>query len=85
MWKVSLKLQINTFSVQSLGGLLATEILLKNPEMFDNYFIISPSLWWDDESLLNQAGTLLSKSPDTKKFVYVSVGKGRTSGDGKRC
>jgi len=61
---------------QSLGGLLATEILLKKPEMFNNYFIISPSLWWDDESLLKQAGQLLAKSPDTKKFVYVSVGKG---------
>lgn len=61
---------------QSLGGLLATEILLKKPEMFDNYFIISPSLWWDDESLLKQASQLLSKIPDTKKFIYVSVGKG---------
>lgn len=61
---------------QSLGGLLATEILLKKPEMFDNYFIISPSLWWDDESLLKQATLLLSKIPDTKKFIYISVGKG---------
>ncbi|WP_345204544.1 alpha/beta hydrolase [Chryseobacterium ginsengisoli] len=61
---------------QSLGGLLATEILLKKPEMFNNYFIISPSLWWDDESLLKQANLLLSKIPDTKKFIYVSVGKG---------
>ncbi|ROI03510.1 alpha/beta hydrolase [Chryseobacterium sp. G0240] len=61
---------------QSLGGLLATEILLKKPEMFNHYFIISPSLWWDDESLLRQAGQLLAKSPDTKKFVYISVGKG---------
>ncbi|ASK31787.1 esterase [Chryseobacterium sp. T16E-39] len=60
---------------QSLGGLLATEILLKKPEMFDNYFIISPSLWWDDESLLKQAPQLLAKSADAKKFVYVSVGK----------
>ncbi|KMQ68273.1 esterase [Chryseobacterium sp. FH2] len=61
---------------QSLGGLLATEILLKKPEMFNNYFIISPSLWWDDESLLKQANQLLSKTRDTKKFIYVSVGKG---------
>ena len=28
---------------QSLGGLLATEILLKHPQMFTNYIIISPS------------------------------------------
>lgn len=61
---------------QSLGGLLATEILLKKPEMFNNYFIISPSLWWDDESLLKQANQLLTKIPDTKKFIYLSVGKG---------
>jgi predicted alpha/beta superfamily hydrolase len=62
---------------QSLGGLLATEILLKKSEMFNNYFIISPSLWWDDESLLKkQAPQLLAKIPDTKKFIYVSVGKG---------
>ena len=61
---------------QSLGGLLATEILLKKPELFNNYFIISPSLWWDDESLLKQAPQLLTKIPDTKKFIYISVGKG---------
>lgn len=61
---------------QSLGGLLATEILLKSPEMFNNYFIISPSLWWDDESLLKQAPQLLSKIKDIKKFIYISVGKG---------
>ena len=61
---------------QSLGGLLATEILLKKPKMFDNYFIISPSLWWDDESLVKQANQLLSKIQDSKKFIYISVGKG---------
>ncbi|MFL9835065.1 alpha/beta hydrolase [Chryseobacterium terrae] len=61
---------------QSLGGLVATEILLKKPEMFNNYFIISPSLWWDNESLLKQAPQLLTKIPNTKKFIYVSVGKG---------
>ncbi|WP_312902164.1 alpha/beta hydrolase [Chryseobacterium taichungense] len=61
---------------QSLGGLLATEILLKKPEMFNHYFIISPSLWWDDESLLKKANQLLTKIPDTNKFIYISVGKG---------
>lgn len=33
---------------QSLGGLLATEILLKKPELFNQYIIISPSIWWDN-------------------------------------
>ena len=39
---------------QSLGGLLATEILFRHPNMFDNYIIVSPSLWWDNGSLLNK-------------------------------
>ncbi|MBK9510757.1 MAG: alpha/beta hydrolase [Cytophagaceae bacterium] len=60
---------------QSLGGLLASEILLKKPHLFSHYFIISPSLWWDNESLLNAAPKLLAGQPDTERYVYVSVGK----------
>ena len=56
---------------QSLGGLLATEILYKKPELFDNYIIVSPSLWWDDQSLLK----LQSKTYTTEKNIYIAVGK----------
>ena len=56
---------------QSLGGLLATEIVLKKPELFDNYIIVSPSLWWDDEKLLNEQAVAYS----SKKSIYVAVGK----------
>ena len=56
---------------QSLGGLLATEILFKKPELFDNYIIASPSLWWDDESLLKYTPTLYT----SKKSIFISVGK----------
>ena len=59
---------------QSLGGLMATEILLKKPDLFTNYIIVSPSLWWDDESLLKEAPALLAAQTDTKKWVYISVG-----------
>lgn len=56
---------------QSLGGLLATEILTTKSNLFDTYFIISPSLWWDDESLLdtdfNQSLADLT--------IYIAVGK----------
>jgi len=56
---------------QSLGGLLATEILWKTPDLFSNYIIVSPSLWWDNNSLLPKKRV---KSTETKK-VYVAVGK----------
>jgi predicted alpha/beta superfamily hydrolase len=59
---------------QSLGGLLATEILLKNPHLFDDYMIVSPSLWWNNESLLREAPSLLSKQKDGNTKVYISVG-----------
>ncbi len=56
---------------QSLGGLLATEILFKKPNLFDNYIIVSPSLWWDKESLLDYK----PKNYQTKKSIYIAVGK----------
>ena len=56
---------------QSLGGLLATEILFKKPDLFDNYIIASPSLWWDDESLLEFSPL----NYQSKKSIYVCVGK----------
>ena len=60
---------------QSLGGLLATEVLIKNPSLFSHYLIVSPSLWWDNESLLNQADSLFNSQNFTNLNVYVSVGK----------
>lgn len=62
---------VKTIIGQSLGGLLATEILFKNPELFDNYIIVSPSLWWDDEKLLNEKITCY----DSNKSIYIAGGK----------
>jgi uncharacterized protein len=59
---------------QSLGGLLATEILLKKPYLFDKYIIVSPSLWWDNGSLLNYATAVLEKT-QRKTAIYIGVGK----------
>lgn len=60
---------------QSLGGLLATEILVKKPTLFTKYIIISPSLWWDNGSLLNQPAAILKSSFSQKTGVYIGVGK----------
>lgn len=59
---------------QSLGGLAAMEILLKKPELFTHYFIISPSVWWDDESILKDAKSLFAKQKAENLYVYISVG-----------
>ena len=60
---------------QSLGGLLATEILLKKPALFSKYIIVSPSLWWDNGSLLNQSTLKLQDSSLQATDVFIAVGK----------
>lgn len=60
----------STLIGQSLGGLLATQILFEQPDLFQNYIIISPSLWWDDERILKSE---LNKSLQDKS-IYVGVG-----------
>lgn len=64
----------STLIGQSLGGLFVTETLLRKSELFNNYIIVSPSLWWDDESLLRQAPALLEKRAASEIQVYVAVG-----------
>lgn len=60
---------------ESLGGLLATEILFKKPYLFDKYIIISPSLWWDNGSLLNMQPDIIRESYSQKTDIYIGVGK----------
>ena len=60
---------------QSLGGLLATEILMKKPELFNKYVIISPSLWWDNGSLFKQNPAMLSENFSQNTGIYIGVGK----------
>ncbi len=66
---------------ESLGGLLATEILLTKPDLFDKYIIVSPSIWWNDGSLLEKPFI----APTRKTDIYIGVGKeGLTPGNKPR-
>ncbi len=60
---------------ESLGGLLATEILFKKPTLFNKYIIVSPSLWWDNASLLQQNPGVLDSTFSQQTDVYIGVGK----------
>jgi len=70
---------------ESLGGLVATEILLKKSTLFSQYIIVSPSLWWNNGSLLNQPVAPLEENLLKGIKVYIGVGKeGLTSGNPPR-
>ena len=60
---------------QSLGGLLATEILIKKAHLFDDYIIVSPSLWWNHQKLVDGAADYFKVNQDLKKRVFVSLGQ----------
>ncbi|MEO7121137.1 MAG: alpha/beta hydrolase-fold protein [Ginsengibacter sp.] len=60
---------------QSFGGLLATEILLKTPSLFNQYIIVSPSLWWNNGSLLDYQTEILKNAISREIKVYIGVGK----------
>lgn len=60
---------------QSLGGLLATEILFKKPTLFNKYIIVSPSLWWNNGSLLNQNSQIFLDTFNQPTDIYIGVGK----------
>lgn len=60
---------------QSLGGLFATEMLLRMPSLFQHYIIVSPSLWWDEGSALDIPEDALSAPDIGVASVHISVGK----------
>lgn len=60
---------------QSLGGLLATEVLFKKPTLFNKYIIVSPSLWWDNGSLLDYDPEILKDNFIQQTDIYIGVGK----------
>jgi predicted alpha/beta superfamily hydrolase len=73
--------QNRTFIGHSLGGLFGTYILLEHPELFDNYIIGSPSVWFQNDYILslNSDAKILNK-----KRVYISVGELETPEHGER-
>lgn len=58
---------------QSLGGLLAAQILFTRPALFDDYILISPSLWWNNGALAAGAATWVKAHAAEPKRVYIAA------------
>ena len=65
----------HTLIGQSLGGLLATEVLFRMPYLFQHYIIVSPSLWWDNGSVLDIPRDVWQAPDIGLVSVYVVVGE----------
>ena len=56
----------------SFGGLLAIHTLLDNPDMFQAYVAIDPSLFWDNQLLNHHAGNKIRTIRKLRKSLYIS-------------
>ena len=61
-------------SGHSFGGLFALYSLLYNPDLFNGYLSISPSLWWDKKWILNKADKILTAETPLNKILFYSDG-----------
>jgi uncharacterized protein len=57
---------------ESLAGLFVVETFLLEPELFDIYLAFDPSLWWNNQKLINGAGERLQARPKLEKTLYFA-------------
>jgi hypothetical protein len=57
---------------ESLAGLFVVETFLLEPDLFDTYIAVDPSLWWNNQKLVVDTGKQLRARPDLKKALYLA-------------
>jgi predicted alpha/beta superfamily hydrolase len=58
----------------SFGGLFALHTLVHEPDLFDAFIAISPSLQWDDQRLVEQTEAFFEERGDLDMTLYMTVG-----------
>ncbi len=64
----------NVLVGHSYGGLFALHALTTQPDVFDGYIAISPSLQWNDQHLVEQTNTFLMGHQKLKADLYITAG-----------
>lgn len=59
---------------ESLAGLFIVETFFLQPELFDTYIALDPSLWWNNEELVKKAGERLKARKELRgTTLYLSA------------
>jgi predicted alpha/beta superfamily hydrolase len=66
-------LPFRTFVGHSLGGLTVMNALVNHKNMFNAYIAIDPSMWWDNNSLLNKTTTEMAKESYSGKTLFLGM------------
>ncbi len=59
---------------ESLAGLFVMETFFLEPDMFDTYIAIDPSLWWNRSKLATGAAERLRARPTLRKTLFFANG-----------
>lgn len=58
----------------SLGGLFVLDTFLERPELFDDYIALTPSVWWDDGRIVDDAAQKLRSHAPSDRRLYLTMG-----------
>lgn len=59
----------------SFGGLFAIHTLIHQPDIFNSYIAVSPSLWWDKQNLvLEQTDSFFENQEKLTGHLYMTMG-----------
>ncbi|MCJ8318039.1 MAG: alpha/beta hydrolase-fold protein [Colwellia sp.] len=61
------------FSGHSFGGLFAINAFLTKPDIFNAYISVSPSLWWDEQRLIDDAKVFFNKTESLDRTLFVTM------------
>jgi hypothetical protein len=69
-----LKSEKRTIVGLSFGGLICTDILFSNPDLFDNYIILGPTLLWNNKEIFNKETAFYESHKILNKNVFTAIG-----------
>jgi predicted alpha/beta superfamily hydrolase len=64
----------------SAGGFFAIYALENQPDLFNSFICIDPSLWYDDKSCVRKMPDFLKNNRDIKKSIFISLSNEKEMG-----
>jgi predicted alpha/beta superfamily hydrolase len=72
--KISVNKSERGFIGHSFGGLFGIFLLQQKPHLFNNYILISPSLWWNKNELLKNKNSFIDLKKNEELKLFLSYG-----------
>jgi predicted alpha/beta superfamily hydrolase len=71
-----------TLAGQSYGGIFGLWVAFREPTLFANYILTSPSIWFDDRQILKAEAAYAANHRDLPAKIYLATGSREHPGPG---